>query len=170
MMVAPEGSTGAILACLQHGPNLQMRVRSNQRDPHALSGCLLPEELGLGPQADDLVAKSEAAEMQLRNELADQAGLLATTKRKLALLNQSQGQPGAQLQKQRSISRPPEGSGDLQKALDRRGEELELERATSILLHRCLLPLLAVSPSFALTRRTCGQCWDATVEACRTRQ
>ena len=113
----------------------------------------MAEILALGLQADDLVAKSEAAEMQLRNELADQAGLLATTKRKLALLNQPQGQAGVQLQKQSSISRPAEGSGDLQKALDRRGEELELERANSILLHRCLLPDLVVGPSVALTGR-----------------
>ena len=95
-------------------------------------------------QADDLLARSEAGEMQLRNELADQAELLASTKRKLALLSQSQGQGQGQgglqpLGRQGSLVKAPEGSAELQKVLDRRGEELELERANSILLQRCAL-------------------------------
>ena len=96
-------------------------------------------------QADDLLARSEAGERQLRNELADQAELLASTKRKLALLSQSQGQGQGQgglqpLGRQGSLVKAPEGAAELQKVLDRRGEELELERANSILLQRCMLP------------------------------
>ena len=79
---------------------------------------------------------------KLRDELADTNGLLDNTKRKLAMVSQSAALPAASAPQPSLAQAAPAEQGDaedLQRLAQRRGEELEAERAQSIMLHRYLL-------------------------------
>ena len=81
-----------------------------------------------------------APQKRLHNELADTNGLLDNSKRKLAMLSQSAAAPAV-------VSKPEPvavevqqvDTADLQRLAQRRTEELEDERASSILLQRRVL-------------------------------